>query len=110
MLTSAGAGAAGAMLFFHRPELTMRYASLGLTLAAPGRDRLLNACEPNERRRLQRHLARPSAHEPAWLVEWQKMPGDALQPREVVATLSWRCGVNSSSSPVPGAAFSPNGW
>lgn len=76
------------MLFFHRPELTVRYASRGLALAAPGRDRLLNACEPGERRRLQRYLAKSSTHEPAWLVEWQKMPGDALQPDEVVATLS----------------------
>jgi len=54
----------------------------------PDHDRLLNACEPGERRRLQRWLGPPSANEPPWLVQWQKMPGDALQPDDVVATLS----------------------
>lgn len=75
-------------MFFHRPELTVHCPSRGLALVAPDRDRLLNACEPGERRRLQRYLGKTSAHEPPWLVEWQKMPGDALHPDEVVATLS----------------------
>lgn len=75
-------------MFFHRSELTVRYPSRGLVLVAPDRDRLLNACEPGERHRLQRRLGKPSANEPPWLVEWQKMPGDALQPDEAVATLS----------------------
>lgn len=88
MLASAKTDAARATMFFHRHDLTVRCPSRGLTLAAPDRDRLLNACEPSERRRLQRFLGQPSAHETPWLVQWQKMPGDALQPDEVVATLS----------------------
>lgn len=75
-------------MLFHRHELIVRCPSRGLTLAAPDRDRLLDACEPSERRRLQRYLGKPMAHEPPWLVEWQRMPGDVLQPGEVVATLS----------------------
>ncbi|MFZ2004927.1 MAG: biotin/lipoyl-containing protein [Stellaceae bacterium] len=75
-------------MFFHRHELTVRCPSRSLALVAPDRDRLLNACEPGERRRLQRCLGKPSAHEPSWVLEWQKMPGDMLQPDEVVATLS----------------------
>lgn len=74
-------------MFFHRPELTIRCSSRSLALMAPDRDRLLNACEPGDRRRLQRYLGQPSADEPPWIVQWQKMPGDLLQPDEVVATL-----------------------
>jgi hypothetical protein len=75
-------------MFFHRHELTVRCPSRSLALVAPDRDRLLNACEPSERRRLQRFLGKPIPNEPPWLVQWQKMPGDVLEPTEVVATLS----------------------
>jgi hypothetical protein len=75
-------------MFFHRPELTVRCPSRSLALVVPDHDRLLNACEAGERRRLQRYLGNPSAHEPPWVVQWQKMPGDVLDPGEVVATLS----------------------
>ena len=88
MLASANTGAAHVTMFFHRHELTVRCPSRSLALVAPDRDRLLNACEPSERRRLQRFLGKPVPDEPPWLVQWQKMPGDALQPDEVVATLS----------------------
>jgi hypothetical protein len=75
------------MMFFRRDELTVRCTLRGLTLSAPDRDRLLNACEPSRRRRLQRCLGPVSASEPPWLVQWQKSPGDPLQPDDVVATL-----------------------
>lgn len=87
MLASANTGVADLTMFFRRPELTVRCSSRGLTLTAPDRDRLLNACEESERRRLQHCLGPSSAHEPPWVVEWQKMPGDVLQPGEIVATL-----------------------
>ena len=74
-------------MFFRRDDLTVRSTFRGLTLSVPGRDRLLNACEESQRRRLQRCLGPASANEPPWVVQWQKMPGDALQPDEVVATL-----------------------
>jgi Biotin-requiring enzyme len=74
-------------MFFHRDDLMVRSTFRGLTLSAPDRDRLLNACEASQRRRLQRCLGPTSANEPPWVVQWQKMPGDALQPDEVVATL-----------------------
>lgn len=88
MLASVNAGAASAKMFFHRSELTVRCLSRGLALVAPDRDRLLNACDPGERRRLQRALGKPSAHEPPWVVQWQKMPGDTVLSDEVVATLA----------------------
>jgi len=74
-------------MFFHQPALTVRCPSRSLALVVPDRDRLLNVCEPGERRRLQRCLGKPSAEEPPWVVQWQKMPGEALEPGEVVATL-----------------------
>jgi pyruvate/2-oxoglutarate dehydrogenase complex dihydrolipoamide acyltransferase (E2) component len=74
-------------MFFHQPALTVRCPSRSLALVVPDRDRLLNVCEPGERRRLQRCLGKPSEHEPPWVVQWQKMPGDPLEPGEVVATL-----------------------
>jgi pyruvate/2-oxoglutarate dehydrogenase complex dihydrolipoamide acyltransferase (E2) component len=74
-------------MFFHQPVLTVRCPSRSLALVVPDRDRLLNVCEPAERRRLQRCLGKPSEHELPWVVQWQKMPGDALDPGEVVATL-----------------------
>jgi len=75
------------MLFFHRATLTVHCAYRGLTLSVPDRDRLLNACEPRQRHRLQRHLGAPSLNEPAWTVQWRKNPGDRVQPEEVVVTL-----------------------
>jgi hypothetical protein len=74
-------------MFFRRDDLTVRSTFRGLTLSVPDHDRLLNACEENQRRRLQRCLGPVSASEPPWVVQWQKMPGDTLQPDEVVATL-----------------------
>jgi hypothetical protein len=74
-------------MFFHRPELTVRCASRGLALAAPDRDRLLDACEESQRRRLQRALGEASTDEPPWEVQWQKMPGEVLKPEDVVVTL-----------------------
>jgi hypothetical protein len=79
--------AANAMLFFHRANLTVHCAYRGLALSVPDRDRLLNACEPGKRHRLQRHLGEQSPYEPAWTVQWRKNPGDRVQPAEVVATL-----------------------
>jgi BMFP domain-containing protein YqiC len=87
MLASANTGPAGAMMFFRRPELTIRYAHRGLTLTVPDRDRLLDACEPGDRRRLQRLLGAGSAGDAPWEVQWQKMAGDALQPQDVVVAL-----------------------
>lgn len=75
------------MMFFRRPELTIRYAHRGLTLSVPDRDRLLDACEPGDRRRLQRLLGAGSAGEAPWEVQWQKMAGDALQPQDAVVAL-----------------------
>jgi hypothetical protein len=75
------------MLFFHRAGLTVHCAYRGLALSVPDRDRLLNACEPGKRHRLQRHLRQQSPNEPAWTVQWCKNPGDRVQPEEVVATL-----------------------
>jgi pyruvate/2-oxoglutarate dehydrogenase complex dihydrolipoamide acyltransferase (E2) component len=74
-------------MFFHRAELTVRYTHRGLTLSVPDRDRLLNACEPSQRHRLQRCLGPASPTEPPWVVQWQKMPGDELLPDEVIVTL-----------------------
>jgi len=74
-------------MFFRRDDLTVHSSFRGLTLSVPDHDRLLNACEESQRRRLQRCLGPASAHEPPWVVQWQKMPGDALEPDEVVATL-----------------------
>jgi hypothetical protein len=74
-------------MFFRRDDLTVRSTFRGLTLLVPDRDRLLNACEESQRRRLQRCLGAASANELPWMVQWQKMPGDALQPDELVATL-----------------------
>jgi hypothetical protein len=87
MLASGNTSVAGAMMFFHRPELAIRYAHRGLTLSVPDRDRLLNACEPGERRRLQRLLGAGAAADAPWEVQWQKTAGDALQSGDVVATL-----------------------
>jgi pyruvate/2-oxoglutarate dehydrogenase complex dihydrolipoamide acyltransferase (E2) component len=74
-------------MFFRRDDLTVRSTFRGLTLSVPDHDRLLNACEESQRRRLQRCLGPVSANEPPWVVQWQKMPGDELEPNEVVATL-----------------------
>jgi hypothetical protein len=87
MLASGNTSAAGAMMFFHRHELAIRYAHRGLTLSVPDRDRLLNACEPGERRRLQRLLGAGDTADAPWQVQWQKTAGDMLQPSDVVATL-----------------------
>ncbi|HWD59864.1 MAG TPA: hypothetical protein VG308_16370 [Stellaceae bacterium] len=53
----------------------------------PDRDRLLNACDPDQRHRLQRCLGKAAANEPPWAVQWQKSPGDELMPEDVVVTL-----------------------
>jgi multidrug efflux pump subunit AcrA (membrane-fusion protein) len=74
-------------MLFHRPELRVRCPSRGLALVAPARDRLLDACEESQRRRLQRTLGAASADELPWEVQWQKMPGDVLKPEDVVVTL-----------------------
>jgi hypothetical protein len=74
-------------MFFRRDDLTVRSTFRGLTLSVPDHDRLLNACEESQRRRLQRCLGPASTNERRWVVQWQKMPGDPLQPDEVVATL-----------------------
>jgi multidrug efflux pump subunit AcrA (membrane-fusion protein) len=74
-------------MFFRRDGLTVRCTLRGLTLSVPDHDRLLNACEESQRRRLQRCLGVASSSQPPWVVQWQKMPGDALLPEEVVATL-----------------------
>jgi hypothetical protein len=74
-------------MFFHRPELTLRYAHRGLVLSVPDRDQLLNACEANERRRLQRLLGAGSADETPWEVQWQKNVGDALERDDVAVNL-----------------------
>ncbi|HWB51512.1 MAG TPA: biotin/lipoyl-containing protein [Stellaceae bacterium] len=75
------------MMFFRRAEVTVRIAHRGLTLSVPDRDRLLDACDPDQRRRLQRCLGEAAADEPPWEVQWQKMPGDALEREDVVVTL-----------------------
>lgn len=75
------------MMFFRRPELTISYVHRGLTLTVPDRDRLLNACEASERRRLQRLLGPGPDDEASWEVQWQKMTGDALQAGDVVVAL-----------------------
>jgi pyruvate/2-oxoglutarate dehydrogenase complex dihydrolipoamide acyltransferase (E2) component len=73
-------------MFFHRDDLTVRSTFRGLTLSVPDHDRLLNACEESQRRRLQRCLG-PASAGTSWVLQWQKMPGDPLDPEEVVATL-----------------------
>jgi hypothetical protein len=83
-----GTSECGCGMFFHRGELIVRCAYRGLALSVPDHDRLLNACAPGERRRLQRLLGRPNANGPGWLIQWHKNPGDLLQPNDVVATLS----------------------
>ena len=74
-------------MLFHRPELRVRCPSRGLALVAPDRDRLLDACEESQRRRLQRSLGAAPADDLPWEVQWQKMPGDVLKPDDVVVTL-----------------------
>jgi hypothetical protein len=73
-------------MFFRRNDLTVRSTFRGLTLSVPDHDRLLNACEESQRRRLQRYLG-PASAATSWELQWQKMPGDALTADEVVATL-----------------------
>ena len=75
------------MMFFRHPELTVRCVFRGLSLSVPDRDRLLNACDPAQRHRLQRSLAKAAADEAPWEVQWQRMPGEPLQPDEVVVAL-----------------------
>lgn len=87
MLAPANTRTADATMFFRRDDLTVRSTFRGLTLSVPNHDRLLDACEESQRRRLQRCLGPVSANEPPWVVQWQKMPGDELLPDEVVATL-----------------------
>lgn len=87
MLAPANKPTAPGMMFFRRDEVTVHCTLRGLTLSVPDRDRLLNACEPNQRRRLQRRLGAASANDAPWLVQWQKSPGDPLGPDAVVATL-----------------------
>jgi hypothetical protein len=86
MLAPANTRTADAMMFFRRDDLTVRSTFRGLTLSVPDHDRLLNACEESQRRRLQRSLG-PASAGTSWELQWQKMPGDALMPNEVVATL-----------------------
>jgi len=74
-------------MFFHRDDLTIRCSLRGLTMSVPDRDRLLNACDEGRRRRLLHCLGKASDDEPPWQVQWQKMPGDPLQPEDVVVTL-----------------------
>jgi hypothetical protein len=71
------------MGFFFRAAITVRCSCRGATLAVPGRDALLDACEAKQRRRLQHCLAGQTP----WSVEWQKAVGDALRPRDVVVVL-----------------------
>ena len=87
MLGTSECGCGEEMLFFHRDELVVRCAYRGLALSVPDHDRLLNACAPGERRRLQRLLGRLGADNAGWLLQWRKNAGDVLQPDEVVATL-----------------------
>jgi Biotin-requiring enzyme len=75
------------MMFFRQSEITIRFASRSTTLAVPDRDLLLDNCAEDERRRLQRYLARRSADTPSWSVQWRKFGGDALRAKEVVAVL-----------------------
>ena len=75
------------MRFFSRGEITIRCAYRGPALSVPDLDRLLNSCDPGQRRRLQRCLVESSPSRAAWSVEWRKTVGEALNPQDVVATL-----------------------
>jgi hypothetical protein len=75
------------MMFFRQSEITVRFASRSTTLAVPDRDLLLDNCAEDERRRLQRYLAKQSANAPSWSVQWRKFTGDMLRARDVVAVL-----------------------
>jgi hypothetical protein len=75
------------MMFFRQSEITVRFASRSTTLAVPDRDLLLDNCAEDQRRRLQRYLARQSADAPSWSVQWRKFAGDTLRAKEVVAVL-----------------------
>jgi hypothetical protein len=75
------------MRLFPRSDITIRCAYRGAALSVPDLDRLLNSCEPGQRRRLQRCLVRPSPVRPAWSVEWRKAAGEALNPQDVVVIL-----------------------
>src|SRR6201986_2071242 len=86
MLAPANTRTADATMFFRRDDLTVRSTFRGLTLSVPDHDRLLNACEEGQRRRLQRNLG-PASGSTSWVLQWQKMPGEPLVPEEVVATL-----------------------
>ncbi|HTQ34698.1 MAG TPA: hypothetical protein VMI30_11040 [Stellaceae bacterium] len=74
-------------MFFRRQELRVRCTVRGLMLTVPNRDHLLNACDESQRRQLQQYLGKASDEQPPWEVQWQKMPGDALKPEDVVVVL-----------------------